>query len=312
MNRQQLKKTEGQYVRLQPPAVGPRGEEVDEDWLVREVKDDVIELLNTQRGVVAAIGFDHIFNYFSDGTRGNAHQRYGFLQLHSQVRIGNAYMARVEPLPPPRVSAMSRRAVSQPLIVRVGNDDRYFSWRGRDADAVHLVPREEELRQLFEAYMRICDAIRRDSGREPQFDLPNDLRGEVVYELSADGEARWRLLGGMGGKAGKAVLVLTDRPSRPVDEHIESTAPPEDEWVDAEYANASGLSTQLEEQGFSIHWVRDDRLEKRRRLGWEPVIVEKDGRRFIPKQKPLAPDVDPAVLVLMKHSSQSDDNADGE
>src|SRR5437867_868575 len=77
MNRQQLKKTEGQYVRLPPPAVGPRGEEVDEDWLVREVRDDVIELQNTQRGVVAAIGFDHIFNYFSDGTRGNAHQRYG-------------------------------------------------------------------------------------------------------------------------------------------------------------------------------------------------------------------------------------------
>ena len=35
--------------------------------------------------------------------------------------------------------------------------------------------------------------------------------------------------------------------------------------------------------------------------GWEPVVVERAGRRLTFKVPPAMPAVDPAALVLMKH-----------
>ena len=77
MNRQQLKKTEGQRVRLQLPATGPRGEVLDDDWIVRRVTDDAVELVHTERNAVTAVGLDHVSSYFSDATRSTDSQRYG-------------------------------------------------------------------------------------------------------------------------------------------------------------------------------------------------------------------------------------------
>jgi len=98
-----------------------------------------------------------------------------------------------------------------PLVVVDGNGSRRFvTWRGRDP--VHLIDHEEPPRQLGGFSAPVCDALRRDSGFEPQFNLPDQIRGEVVYELSPDFRAKWRLLGGMGDGSGSQVLVLVPRP----------------------------------------------------------------------------------------------------
>lgn len=82
-----------------------------------------------------------------------------------------------------------------------------MTWRDRDPE-VHAL-NEAEPRQLFETYTTICDALRRASSREPQFDPPKDIRHEIVWELSPDHRSKNKLLGGSGGRPGNAVLVLT-------------------------------------------------------------------------------------------------------
>jgi hypothetical protein len=101
MNKSQLKNLHGQVVRLQPPAKGGRGDERDDDWTVEVLGTDAVKLVNTRSGQSAVIGADHIYSYFTDASRTTTTNRYGFLQLHSQVVIRNSD-ASVEPLRPPR------------------------------------------------------------------------------------------------------------------------------------------------------------------------------------------------------------------
>ncbi|MGH9196157.1 MAG: hypothetical protein ACRD1T_10505, partial [Acidimicrobiia bacterium] len=93
----------GQLVRLQPAATGPRGEQLDDDWIVLAVGDDAIRLAHSRSSAVASVGLDHVSSYFSDATRSTEGQRYGFLQLHSQIRFDAHGQVIVEPLPPPRL-----------------------------------------------------------------------------------------------------------------------------------------------------------------------------------------------------------------
>jgi hypothetical protein len=96
-----------------------------------------------------------------------------------------------------------------PIEVLDGEEVRLFSWRGRGA--VHLVEVEHDPRQLMEFFIPLCEALRRESGMEPQFDLPDVIRGEIVYELSSDLKAKWRVLGGDGGRPAEQVLVLVPK-----------------------------------------------------------------------------------------------------
>jgi hypothetical protein len=96
-----------------------------------------------------------------------------------------------------------------PLVVDDDGRPRYVSWRGRDP--LHLIRDEELPRQLWAFATPLCNALRRDSGLEPQFHLPTNIRGEVVYELSQDFRAKWRLLGGRHDGAGEQVLVLVPK-----------------------------------------------------------------------------------------------------
>jgi hypothetical protein len=96
-----------------------------------------------------------------------------------------------------------------PLSVDDGGSPRYVTWRGRDP--LHLIDHEEPARQLWGFAGPLCNALRRDSGFEPQFNLPENIRGEVVYELSPDFRAKWRLLGGSSDGRENQVLVLVPK-----------------------------------------------------------------------------------------------------
>jgi hypothetical protein len=96
-----------------------------------------------------------------------------------------------------------------PLVVDDNGARRYVTWRGRDP--LHLIHHEEPPRQLWGFAAPVCMALRRDSGFEPQFNLPDNIRGEVVYELSPDFQAKWRLRGGSSDGRGEQILVLVPR-----------------------------------------------------------------------------------------------------
>jgi hypothetical protein len=180
-----------------------------------------------------------------------------------------------------------------PLVVSDGQADRHLTWASRDP-GVALLP-DGEPRQLFETFIPVCDALRVDTMREPQFDVPTDIRHEIVWELTPDRRSKHKLLGGMGGRHGTAVLVLTHNRAHSRTEGVVNVAPPEVETVDLEFPARSGIQAELETAGFRLRWVREDQAARRREQGWEPVVVEREGRRLTFRVPSAMPAVDPAA-----------------
>jgi hypothetical protein len=96
-----------------------------------------------------------------------------------------------------------------PLVLEEKENKRFFTWPGRDP--LHLIETDLPDRQLYKFFIPLCEALRQNSGMEPQFNSPTQIRGEIVYELSSDFRSKWRLLGGYGGDPGDQVLVLISR-----------------------------------------------------------------------------------------------------
>jgi ABC-type Fe3+-citrate transport system substrate-binding protein len=86
---------------------------------------------------------------------------------------------------------------------------RYFTWHSRDP--VHLIEVEHQDKQLLGFFKTLCEELRKNSEMEPQFNHSYEIMGEIVYELSSDYRAKWRLLGGQGGTPGRQILVLVPR-----------------------------------------------------------------------------------------------------
>ena len=189
MNRDQFKKCIGQTLRLQPHAIGAQGESRDDDWTVElNADEDEVVLKHMGSGEGVVVGFDHVHSYMSDQARGKTH---GFLQTLSQIRIAPDGTISAVPLPPRQTGIV--RPTFNPLVVNDGTADRYLTWSARDPE--HLIAHEGQPRQLYGTYTEICDALRTATGREPQFDRPNDIRHEIVWELTADHESKHKLLG---------------------------------------------------------------------------------------------------------------------
>lgn len=103
-----------------------------------------------------------------------------------------------------------RKELLNPVVVDdEGGVKRYFTWRGRGG--VHIIKGEEQPRHLRQFSGPLCDALRQYPGMEPQFNRPDNIKGEIVYEVSPDFKAKWRLLGGMNNGPGNQVLVLVPR-----------------------------------------------------------------------------------------------------
>ncbi len=236
MNFEQFRRCIGQRLRLEPPAIGPEGRTVDDDWDVVSVDAalDAATLRNLTRGGELVIGLDAIKNYDRDPARGVGH---GFLNMLWQVRIARDGGITARPIParPPAEQSPEFRA----LVVNDGEADRPLTWASRDP-GIALLP-DGESRQLFATFTTLCDALRAETGREPQFDAPNDIRNEIVWELAPDHRSRHKLLGGAGGRQGTSVLVLTNNRAQPRPERVVNAAAPEAESVDLEFPTRSGL-----------------------------------------------------------------------
>ena len=105
-----------------------------------------------------------------------------------------------------------RREQFNPIVVEDKGIRRYFSWRSRDP--LHLIEVDHQDQQLLNFFIPLCDTLRDHSKMEPQFNHPNEIKGEIVYEISPDFRAKWRLLGGSGGAPGNQVLILISLPRR--------------------------------------------------------------------------------------------------
>ncbi len=91
MNKDQLKKTKYYYVRLRPIAQranenGPLPE-IDDDWLIQDVTDKGVTLLNPRTRHEQLIPFDNIREFMSDAGRDNGTMKHGFLRLKSQLTL---------------------------------------------------------------------------------------------------------------------------------------------------------------------------------------------------------------------------------
>jgi hypothetical protein len=282
VNKDQLRKSTGMRVRLRPQAIGPRGGAQDDDWTIRRVEGDVVELVNVAGGHILIMGCDAVISFTSDPARNTDSTKFGFLQQSVQARFGSDGKAGIEPLPFGRGGGGAAPALS-PLVVNDGSADRLFSWRGRDA--VHRLP-EEPAAQLMAFFKPLCDALRDETGREPEFCIPDRLNGDIVYEISPDLAARWPLLGGNGGRPGQQVLVLTARRAQYRGAHVAApdVSAPNVNWVDIEYPARSGLKAMLEAEGYDIVWRRDDRP---RADDAEPVTGEEHGMTFVFKVRDM-------------------------
>ncbi len=92
MNKDKLRKNEWTHVRLRPIARrfygGPGGSEleaIDDDWTLKQVVDDGVQIENNRTNHGTTLGFDHIHHYATDPERGKGH---GVLVLTSQINIG--------------------------------------------------------------------------------------------------------------------------------------------------------------------------------------------------------------------------------
>lgn len=212
MNKSQLKKNEGFRVKLRPPPQSRDGHIVDRDWVITSVEDDRVRLDEPVAGYSFPLGLDSIYSFATNPKLDTPAIRNGFLVLHAQIILdGNT--VHVEPFLAPRAPNSESFVIQHrfsPLVVAHDGLERLFTWRGRDP--VHLIESEEPARQLFTFATPLCRALLNESGMVPQFNLPNRVLGELVYEVSPDLRAKWRLLGGSGIGAGEQVLVLV--PSR--------------------------------------------------------------------------------------------------
>jgi hypothetical protein len=210
MNHDQFRRCIGQRLRLEPQALGPDGREVDDDWAVTGVDQPnrSATLRNLTRGGDIVVGFDHVMGYDSDPARG---QNFGFLTMLSRIRIAPDGAITGRPIPPR--GGVAPAPEFNPFVVNDGQQDRHLTWASRDAAVAQLI--EGEPRQLYGTFIRVCDALRLETGREPQFNAPNDIRHEIVWELTPDHRSRHKLLGGMNGAHAMQVLVLTGDRARP-------------------------------------------------------------------------------------------------
>lgn len=170
-------------------------------WLVADVTEEAL-LFEGDGGLRVELPLDYGYSYFSAPKGGVP-----TFQHLAEIAFDENGSPTVTPVSPPRTAGATPPKLN-PVIVRDGDGDRYFTWQERDP--VHLVALEEP-RQLLRFEDALCAELRRQTGCEPRFSVAKRLSGDPVYEISADYRARWLLLGGAGGRPGDMVLVLTDR-----------------------------------------------------------------------------------------------------
>jgi len=153
MNKEQLKKNVGDFVRLIPIAHRLDGKghplpQIDDEWRIESVTDDGVRLFLARTGHGRTLGYDHICEYTSDRIERGV--KYGFLTLRVQLSIqgNNVNVTPTRPgVPvPPRIP---------PDPIRLALFQRLQASPGQAVHADHLpeFPAEEVTNEIAR-----CDA----------------------------------------------------------------------------------------------------------------------------------------------------------
>ena len=129
MNKEMMKKNLNAHVLLDPPALSldRNGVELNQSvddpwWLVQEVGDDGVKIFNPRSHHFRMLGYDHIHNFTSDGTKNGAKR--GILTLIVQLIVQGTDV-RVLPTRPGEP-----RRPAPPTIVETLVDFRYAETSG--------------------------------------------------------------------------------------------------------------------------------------------------------------------------------------
>jgi hypothetical protein len=92
MNLEQLKKNKGWRVQLEPPEchlneLGRQLPPSHDDWLIRDVSAEIVDIANTRTSHIYTLGKDHIHHFTTNPDRSRGDVRYGFLTLHVQLFV---------------------------------------------------------------------------------------------------------------------------------------------------------------------------------------------------------------------------------
>jgi hypothetical protein len=115
VNWEKLKQNVSTWVQISPIAYqldeyGVALPDIDDDWFVHAIVDDVVTLSRNGSGLNLILGKDHIHHFATNPGRTVGNTKYGLLQLHVQAYI-QGDQVRVKPtprpgerVPPPEVS----------------------------------------------------------------------------------------------------------------------------------------------------------------------------------------------------------------
>ena len=97
MNKEQLKKSVGDRVRIVPVAIrldsdGFELPQEDDVWIIDRATDEGLEISNIRTGHRPTLAFDHIYRYTSDPGNSQGGIKHGFLTLHVQLYLQGAHV----------------------------------------------------------------------------------------------------------------------------------------------------------------------------------------------------------------------------
>jgi hypothetical protein len=97
---------------------------LEDDWVIETVARDFVELVHAETAVVATLGRDHIYSYFTN--RSGTGSPSGLLQLHSQVWLEPDGRVSAEPLLTPRLRDSNNESL-QREEQKVTNQETFLS-----------------------------------------------------------------------------------------------------------------------------------------------------------------------------------------
>ena len=157
LKRDQLKKTVGMRMQLQPVAhrlddAGYILPQIDDDWIVESVAEDAVKISNPRTGLFTSLGFDHIYSYTSNPGRVEGGAKFGFLMLKVQLTlkrheiIVRPTLRPGEPVPPPPQIEPPESATDR--LARLAAEKHFAQqteFLGTTAEALHAVQANREM-----------------------------------------------------------------------------------------------------------------------------------------------------------------------
>jgi hypothetical protein len=172
LNREQLKKTVGMRMQIQPIAHRLDDAEkllppIDDDWVIESVTEEGVRISNPRNGLSTLLGLDHIYSFTSNPGRMEGGSKFGFLVLKVQLTL-KRHEVIVRPTlrpgesvpPPPQTNAPESASDRLARLAAEKAFEQQTEFLATGAEALHAVQANREA-----LYARISDAVSTHAGK---------------------------------------------------------------------------------------------------------------------------------------------------